>query len=207
MKCPHCLVEFHDQWSDLGGELTDPDGRWQVQFTKCPACNRRVMKLRHFQGGGLSESLLRPKAPARAPLPTQVPDAFAGDYREACLVLADSAKASAALSRRCLQNLLRDHFKVKKGNLSDEIGEVLPKLPSHLAEAVDAVRNYGNFAAHPMKSTNTGEVLDVEPGEAEWCLDVLESLFDFCFVQPDVLRKKKEALNEKLKDAGKPPLK
>jgi hypothetical protein len=134
---------------------------------------------------------------------------LADDYREACLVLADSPKASAALSRRCLQNLLREAAKVRPGNLAEEIQQVIDsgKLPSSLAESVDAIRNIGNFAAHPMKSKTSGEILPVEPGEAEWNLDVLESLFDFYFVQPQIIRKKREALNQKLKDAGKPPMK
>lgn len=29
----------------------------------------------------------------------------------------------------------------------------------------------------------------MKPGEAEWLLDVLESLFDFFFVQSDILAK------------------
>ena len=124
-------------------------------------------------------------------------------------MFADSAKASAALSRRCLQNLLRDHVGVKHSNLDSEIQQVLDsgKLPSHLAEAIDAVRVGGNFAAHPIKSTNTGEIIDVGPGEAEWLLDTLEGLFDFYFVQPATLKRKRDALNAKLKDAGKPLLK
>ena len=47
----------------------------------------------------------------------------------------------------------------------------------------------------------------VEPGEAEWNLDVLEALFDFYYVQPAKHKKKKAALNKKLADAGKPPMK
>jgi len=35
----------------------------------------------------------------------------------------------------------------------------------------------------------------------------LESLFDFYFVQPAALRKKQDALNAKLKEAGKPEMK
>ena len=76
-----------------------------------------------------------------------------------------------------------------------------------MAEDLDAVRAIGNFAAHPIKLKNTGEVVDVEPGEAEWTLDVLDDLFDFYFVQPDKSRIRREALNKKLKDSGKPPLK
>jgi hypothetical protein len=54
---------------------------------------------------------------------------------------------------------------------------------------------------------NTGEIIDVEPGEAEWLLNVLEGLFDHYFVQPAILAAKKDALNKKLADAGKPPMK
>jgi hypothetical protein len=98
---------------------------------------------------------------------------------------------------------------VKPGNLADEIQQVIDagKLPSSLMESIDAIRNIGNFAAHPMKSQKSGEILPVEPGEADWNLDVLESLFDFYFVHPEVIRKKREALNNKLKDAGKPSMK
>ena len=49
----------------------------------------------------------------------------------------------------------------------------------------------------------TGAVVDVEPGEAEWNLDVLESLFDFYFVEPTKTAKRKAELNKKLKEAGK----
>ena len=58
-----------------------------------------------------------------------------------------------------------------------------------------------------MKSTHTGEVVDVEPGEAEWLLDVLEGMFDFYFVQPAILKKKRDSLNTKLADLRKPPMK
>jgi hypothetical protein len=42
----------------------------------------------------------------RGPVPSEVPGPIAQDYIEACNVLPISAKASAALSRRCLQNML-----------------------------------------------------------------------------------------------------
>jgi hypothetical protein len=153
--------------------------------------------------------LVHPNGVARTPLPTEVPSTFAQDYRDACSVLADSAKASAALSRRCLQNLIRECEGVKRRNLFDEIQEVLDsgKLPADLADALHAVREIGNFAAHPIKSTNSGEVIDVEPGEAEWLLDTLEALFEFYFVRPAALKAKRDALNAKLLDAGKQPLK
>ena len=48
---------------------------------------------------------------------------------------------------------------------------------------------------------------NVEPGEAEWNLDVLEDLFDFYFVRPARTAAKVDALNKKLIEAGKPPMK
>jgi len=145
---------------------------------------------------------------SRKPAAPEVPKVLAEDYNEACLVLADSAKASAALSRRCLQTLLREHAKVKPQNLNKEIDEVLASktLPPHLANDVHAIRAVGNFAAHPTKDVATGEIVDVEPGEAEWLLDLLVGLFDFYFVEPAEARKRRDALNAKLTAAGKPTI-
>jgi hypothetical protein len=157
----------------------------------------------------LETMMVWPKGISRAPVPPEVPPGIVEDYKEACLVLSDSPKASAALSRRCLQNLLRQAPGVKPGDLSSEIQQVLDsgKLPTQIAANIDLIRHIGNFAAHPNKSKSTGELVLVEPDEAEWNLDVLESLFDFYFVQPALARAKRDALNKKLADAGKPPLK
>jgi hypothetical protein len=219
IKCPHCLVMIHIEFVEMVlGQ--DKDSGWALAKGLCPACNRFIVylekgKLYVTDGGkkGLIEPcfyrLVHPHASARPPCPDQVTGSVAEDYREACLVLEDSPKASAALSRRCLQNLLREKAGVGPGDLSSEIQQVLEsgKLPSQLAAAIDGIRNIGNFAAHPLKSKTTGEILPVEPGEALWNLDVIESLFDFYYVQPDVLAKKRTALDTKLKEAGKPPMK
>lgn len=218
MKCPHCLVQFHDTVTPF--QLReDSTSDWWLNKRHCPACGRFIFSLvEHFERysvGGESryhkrrEFFCYPRAIARAPLSADVPELFAADYREACLTLSDSPKASAALSRRCLQHILRDVAKIRRGSLADEIQAVIDSntLPSHLAESLDAVRNIGNFAAHPVKSKASGEVIEVEPGEAEWNLDVLESLFDFYFVQPTALKRKREALNAKLAEAGKPEMK
>lgn len=222
MKCPHCSVQFHDEPEEVFlGE--DVDGAWAVVKMLCPnpRCKRLIFMLvkgpgefdetsGEWQFYGWERSVfVRPRGINRPPVPPEVPEQFAEDYREACLVLADSAKASAALSRRCVQHLLREKAGVEPGNLADEIQQLLDsrQLPPYLAEAIDAIRNYGNFAAHPIKSQKTGEIVAVEPGEAEWTLEVLERLFDFYFVQPEDLRQKREALNKKLEDTGKPKMK
>lgn len=217
MKCPHCLEGFHDN-RELTQFGEDRYSRFHLVKRHCPACDRFIFSLlREYDRYGSRENhyhnkteiLSYPKTFSRSPLAAEVTPDFGDDYTEACMTLGDSPKASAALSRRCLQHILREKGKVKKGSLASEIQEVIDaaQLPSYILESLDAIRNIGNFAAHPMKSTASGEVLPVEPGEAEWNLDVLESLFDFYFVQPELLKQKRDALNEKLAEAGKPQMK
>lgn len=211
MKCPHCLTNFYSNpdVTHLGYDSAD---HWAVLNENCPSCEKKIITLRR-SGLGTNQlpedRLCYPQGTARSPLSKDVPNSFAIDYIEACLVLTTSPKASAALSRRCVQSIIREQLGIKRRDLSAEIEALIEskQLPTYLTDDIDAIRNIGNFAAHPMKSTNTGEVIQVEPGEAEWLLDVLESLFAFYFVQPAEARRKREALNAKLADAGKPAMK
>lgn len=217
MKCPHCVTDFHDNEERYFVD-SDLNGYWGIGVRRCSACSKLIIRLFacdnyiksiNSWGTEVISYFARPKVAGRNPVPLQVPLEFAEDYTEACLVLVGSPKASAALSRRCLQHILRAKANVKHQDLFKEIQEVLDtqSLPSHIADSLDAVRHIGNFAAHPIKSQSTGEVVPVEPGEAEWNLDVLEALFDFYFVAPVKLKARKDALNEKLRDAGKNPIK
>lgn len=155
----------------------------------------------------INRPMVYPRSEARTQLPEGVPAGISEDFREAFETLPVSAKASAALSRRLLQQLLREYGKVKPGTLEKEIEQAMPDLPGYLSDAIDAVRHVGNFAAHPIKSGSTGEVVEVEPGEAEWLLDTVEALIDFYIIKPQALQTRRETLNVKLADAGKPELK
>lgn len=207
-NCPICGAFAQQEWNYGYGfdkEMAQINGRkeWTrnidgFAFSRCSHCQNHSVWILE------KNSLIYPKNDVRNFDLTQIPKDIADDYEEACLVLSDSPKASAALSRRCLQVILRQQGFSKK-SLAQEIQDAIDsgKLPSHVTESLDAVRNIGNFAAHPMKDTNSGSVVPVEPGEADWNLDVIESLFDFFYIQPA----KKDALNAKLKSIGKPEMK
>lgn len=213
MKCPHCLHLFHSQFSE--GHIGDgPEGAWYKLHQTCPGCGKSIIYLQaresRYHSKVLNEILVYPKNFSRGPLPQEVDDdRVVEDYNQASVVLTDSPKASAALSRRCLQHILREKVGVKKADLSVEIQQVLDSniLPSDIATNLDAVRNIGNFGTHPIKSTNTGEIVDVEHNEAEWNLEVLEQLIDFYYVRPAIAKRKRDELNAKLAVAGKPPMK
>ncbi len=226
MKCPYCNKSIH--FEEYGSqvyqnederqlETSDSDG-YEVAHGFCPACGDLIALYREgtYVKGEYSSHLddltlnkiIYPASYSR-PVEPEVPESYKTDYKEATSVLNLSPKASAAISRRLLQNVLREEFKIKKHSLAKEIEEFisLKDVPSFLSEAVDAVRNIGNFAAHPLKDTNTGEIVEVEEGEAEWLLDVIDALFDFTFVQPKRLEKRKKELDKKLSNLGKPPMK
>lgn len=221
MKCPHCGTAIKVRWSesrviDLRKDEEQDLGA-SVGVESCPSCGNFLAKYQYgiVHAGEFGETigiiheeaLIFPLG-ARRPLNREVPEPYRSEFQEACGVLNISPKASAALSRRVLQNVLRDEFDIEHRSLFKEIEEFIAKdgVPPYLSGAVDAVRNIGNIAAHPQKNTNTGSIVSVEPGEAEWLLDVLEALFEFTFVQPKLLKERKKKLNEKLENIGKPPM-
>ena len=108
-------------------------------------------------------------------------------------------QSSAALSRRCLQHILREKAGVKHSNLYNEINEVTGRsdLPSHIVDVLHTIRDMGNTAAHPIKNDVTGEIVPVEMGDAEWCLDVIEALHDFYFVLPAQNKERMEKWNQR----------
>ena len=188
---------------------------WFVLYQLCSECFEPIIFLNNknvfIPSKTVTENkryLVFPRGGTQRPVPSEVDDPYRQDFIEACEVLSFSPKASAALSRRTLQAIIRDKAGVKGKDLNAEIQTLIDsgKLPSHISEGLHAVRQIGNFAAHPIKSTSTGEIFDVEPGEAEWNLDILESLFDFYFVEPAKAAKRKAELNKKLKEAGKPQI-
>ena len=199
----------------FGGSTTYQSDTVRLLSMRCPECEKLILRVQYGHSGRSLPStmavtqtfLIYPPFSSRS-VAAEVPEALALTFQKASAILPISPEASAALSRRLLQHTLQEHLNIKKGNLDDQIEEFKRQgIPLYLSEPLDAIRKVGNFAAHPIKNTNTGEVVPVEPGEAEWLLEVLEFLFDFAFIQPKKLEERKAALNAKLEAANKPPMK
>src|SRR5260370_5477664 len=105
MKCLHCLENFFETWqsSHVGN---DGFFFFTASVAACAACNRNIIQLEwkrlHVPNARTESMMVYPKGFARSPLPKSVPEKFAEDYKEACAVLADSPKASAAMGCLCL---------------------------------------------------------------------------------------------------------
>jgi hypothetical protein len=132
MKCPHCLTGIHESLTTVGSanlpQLSRSDGTVLVPLRNigafhqvCPECTEIIVKLRITAGNTVVEEFIAFPRSTTRPIPPEVSDPYRCDFREAAVVLADSAKASATLSRRCLQMILRDCAKVKPSDLSKEI--------------------------------------------------------------------------------------
>ena len=206
----------------LNSEFDEPDSKAaDAQLGHCPVCLELIVVMRfgrisqrdttYYQTGFLpaESKIVFPFNPSGRQIPSEVPENLSRLFRKAEAVLPISPEASATLSRRVLQQVFREHLSIKKKDLNQEIDEFIARsdVPSYLIKSVDGIRAIGNYAAHPIKYQNSGEMVDVEEGEAEWSLDTLESLFDFVFVQPTKLEEQRKKLNAKNELAGKPKLK
>ncbi|MGC2163093.1 MAG: DUF4145 domain-containing protein, partial [Silvibacterium sp.] len=123
---------------------------------------------------------LKPQSSAR-PIPEYVPVPIRQDYEEACLIVSLSPKASATLSRRCLQGMIRDFWGISKPKLIHEIQELKERVASSTWQAIDAVRSIGNIGAHMGRDINV--IVEVDAGEAELLIRLIESLIDDWYVQ------------------------
>jgi hypothetical protein len=116
---------------------------------------------------------LRPSSHALV-FPDYLPKPIVDDYNEACVIRDLSPKASATLSRRCLQGIIRDYWGISKSRLVDEINELKEKIDPSTWQAIDAVRSIGNIGAHMEKDINL--VVEVEPQEAQLLIGLIEIL-------------------------------
>lgn len=161
----------------------------EVEVCSNPDCkkyslsvNLHCLKLNDSGGNDrvdLNSWKLVPESNAKV-LPDYIPVALINDYTEACRIKNLSPKASATLSRRCLQGMIRDFWSIKKDTLYKEINELQSKVDDLTWEAIDSMRKVGNIGAHMEKDVNF--IIDVEPDEAELMINLIENLFSDWYV-------------------------
>jgi len=153
-----------------------------------PDCKRLSLKIRltksddtrpYQERSEISTWSLLPESSAK-PQPEYIPMQIRQDYTEACRILNLSPKASATLSRRCLQGAIRDFHKISKPTLAQEIEELEGKVSQAEWDAIDAVRSVGNIGAHMEKDVNV--IVDVDPDEADLLIQLIEDLFKDWYV-------------------------
>lgn len=130
---------------------------------------------------------LLPESEAKV-LPDYIPQAIQKDYYEACRIRDLSPKASATLARRCLQGMIRDFWAIKKARLKDEVDVLEDRVDADTWVSIDAVRSVGNIGAHMEQDINV--IVDVEAGEAQLLIGLIEQLVDDWYVVRESRRKR-----------------
>jgi hypothetical protein len=210
-KCPYCGhaqvingSRFDQDWRqlDVEGEKTEERLFLGHQAIVCANGECRELSLwvylgKPFVDRELNESIridkngiwtLRPPSSAK-PQPDYIPKPIRDDYYEACAIRDLSPKASATITRRCLQGMIRDFCGISRRRLIDEINDLRKAVNEGQApagvqpdaiEAIDCVRQVGNIGAHMEEDINV--IVDVDPDEAQLLIELVELLFKDWYV-------------------------
>lgn len=208
--CPYCnrdstITEsnFSSAWHEFNNDnkdgnlaivtrvITCPNARCKEYTIQAFLYNRKYEQGWKLIGDPLLEWQMKPNSHAK-PFPNYVPEPVRNDYEEACLIRDLSPKASATLSRRCLQGIIRDYWGVTKGRLVDEINAIKDKVDPITWQAIDSVRSIGNIGAHMEKDINL--VIEVEPNEAQLLIGLIEILIKDWYISRHERQKHLESI-------------
>jgi hypothetical protein len=166
-----------------------------VGILRCPACEKHTIKIFGL-GHEVENNTMNfwPKSRAKV-YPTYIPDSVRKDYEEACAILDLSPKASATLSRRCLQGMIRDFWGISgKKSLFDEINSIDDQVSPDVRTVLHSLRQLGNIGAHPEKDINL--IVDIEPGEANQLVMFIEYLMENWYINRQKTADMLETINE-----------
>lgn len=211
-RCPFCNREqtVIDQgrqitFADLTIDNADGPRRLVTKFVVCPNPECRKFSLtaslhslevsgnRSYTGKHVKTWSLVPPSRARF-FSVDIPQPVLQDYEEACIAVEFSPKVSAALSRRCLSEMLRDFWQVQPGRLGDEFRQIKGTADPLTWEVIESVRKNGMIGGR--MDTEGAEILDTEPGEAELLIGLIETLIQDWYVTRDERRKRLAKIKE-----------
>lgn len=184
-RTPSFLYSTARSWN--GDGTPSDNSTLKITFYKCPNCGQYTIK-----AIGIGKDVkdvhvpIRPTSSAKQ-FPNYIPDAIRQDYEEACAIVTLSPKASATLSRRCLQGMIRDFWGIKEKNLYDEISALKNRISADLWSSIDALRQLGNIGAHMEKDTNV--IVDIDPNEANSLIKLIELLMKEWYINREERKK------------------
>lgn len=191
-KCPFCgevMSETSDthkvyntnfSYSEISFMREYPDWYYAQHLYKCPACERISVQIMGVLGEVKGVCIGKYPSSKAKQYPDYVPASIIQDYSEAYLIVDLSPKASATLSRRCLQGMIRDRWKIVKSRLIDEIKELQGKIPAEQWKVIDGVRQLGNIGAHMEKDIDL--IVDIDQGEAKKLIQLIELLIEEWYI-------------------------
>ena len=156
--------------------------------------------MKFYKVGDVLQSFQITPKPKPKAWPNDVPLAVREDYSEAFLICELSPKASATLSRRCLQGIIRDVWKVKPNNLSKEIDQIQDRVRKETLDIITLIRKFGNIGAHMEKDINM--IINIEPNEAHLLVELVEALIQEWYIDDPKKEKLMKNLKTKIEEAN-----
>ncbi|EAK0823661.1 DUF4145 domain-containing protein [Campylobacter lari] len=194
-NCPHCRAYSSMQWNNFLGRdilnsiiIKQVEGYYFFDST-CFNCKRSVIWYLKDE----NPKIFFPREVAIPP-EENMPENVKEIYEEASLVLGDSPRASCALLRLALQELmkyLKENIQIYNGlknrNISEDIKEIInignfyQEQKEMLEEAMNSIRLVGNKASHPSE-------LDINDNS-----EIANILFEMInFIVGEIITKPKE---------------
>ncbi|WP_257933328.1 DUF4145 domain-containing protein [Campylobacter lari] len=194
-NCPHCRAYSSMQWNNfLGRDILNSIIIKQVEGysffeSTCYLCKRSVIWYLKDE----NPKIFFPREVAIPP-EENMPENVKEIYEEASLVLGDSPRASCALLRLALQELmkyLKENIQIYNGlknrNINEDIKEIInignfyQEQKESLEEAMNSIRLIGNKASHPSE-------LDINDNS-----EIANILFEMInFIVGEIITKPKE---------------
>ena len=187
LKCPYCGIPLSDfqnsttqRFSQMGYNVTRGEEAFSITTYTCPDCSKPTV----FFDGCKNEyegihTVIVPSSLAKQ-FPDYIPEQIRQDYIEAHNILHLSPKASATLSRRCLQGMIHDFFGVTEKNLNAEITALKDVVDPMIWKGLDDLRKLGNIGAHMEKDIDL--IIDIDPDEAEKLIRLIEFLIEKWYI-------------------------
>jgi len=124
------------QYRELAGRM-----RWNLMISICSECRNYTI--------WENDKMIYPLSHEMPDAVEDMPDNVLEFYNEAAQVYQYSKRAAAALLRLAIETLMIEHLNVKKGRITDMIGEMVKRdIPDHVQQGLDTLRYYGNKGIH-----------------------------------------------------------
>lgn len=189
--CPHCKVR-----SVFGG-VTKDGVEWANMrhlLMRCQNCEGVVYSRIPFEvlpdGGKRSgPPIFYPEIRSEAPedYPLDVRENFSEALRS---LNVNNPRAAVVMTRSALQAAMREH-EAKGANLKEEIEDLAARhvFPDSLKDWAHELRDGGNLVAHPEPGKH------VEMQDAEELIALAESIFEYLYVIPKELERRRQRLS------------
>lgn len=197
-KCPYCKKDIAENPKMLTQPVKIKNFYYRAELHSCFHCELPIFAYRecfyeNFDNAAriIQHFPYEPPTPAMS-LPDRVPKVIRTSYEEAYKVIDISPNASAILSRRCLESVLKDVHQTESWKFDKAIKEIKDKVDPVTLSILNKIRDLGNAGAHAAENfDDTAEI--TEPIARQ-----LLSAVDFILYEWYVAPKERTALLDRL---------